>query len=93
MGASLTLIRGIFLREGLLISGIGAVIGLVLGLVVCWLQMQFHLVAFGNDAILPYYPIELQAKDFLWIFSLIMLISFLAVLYPIRVFTRTDLVH
>ena len=93
MGASLTLIRSIFMREGLLISGIGAVIGLVLGLVVCWLQMQFHLVTFGNDAILPYYPIELQAKDFLWIFSLIMLISFLAVLYPIRVFTRTDLVH
>jgi len=66
---------------------------LLLGLLVCWLQLQFHLVKFGNDFVVPYYPIELQIKDFVWIFSLIMLIGFLAALYPVRVFTKTDLVH
>ena len=93
MGAGITLIRNIFMREGLLITGIGAIIGLLLGLVVCWIQIQFHLVKFGDDFIIPYYPIVLQLKDFLWIFGLIMLIGFLAALYPVRVFTKMDLVH
>lgn len=92
MGADLSLIRSIFMREAFLISGIGAFIGLALGLVICWIQMQFHLVTFGSEFIVPYYPIELQLQDFIWIFALIMFIGFLAALYPIRVFTKTDLV-
>lgn len=87
LGADRRMIRNIFMREGFLITGIGAVGGLLLGLLVCWLQMEFHLVKFGADFIVPYYPIELQLKDFVWIFFLIMLIGFLAALYPVRVFT------
>ncbi len=93
MGASLRLIRSIFMKEGLLITAIGAAIGLLIGLFVCWLQLQFHLVKFGNEFIIPYYPIELQLKDFVWIFGLIMVIGFLSALYPIQVFTKKDLVH
>lgn len=93
MGANLNLIRNIFMREGFLITGIGALLGLLLGLLVCWLQIQFHLVKFGNDFIIPYYPVELQLQDFVWIACLIMLIGFFAALYPVRVFTKTDLVH
>lgn len=93
MGADLGLIRSIFMREGFLISGIGAIIGLLLGLTVCWLQIEFHLVKFGSEFVIPYYPIELQAADFAWIFSLIMGISFLAALYPIRIFTRMDVLR
>jgi lipoprotein-releasing system permease protein len=93
MGANLGLIRSIFMREAFLISGLGAFIGLALGLLVCWLQIQFHLVTFGSEFIVPYYPIQLQIKDFIWIFGLIMLIGFFAALYPVRVFTKTDLVH
>ncbi len=92
MGAGIGLIRSIFMREGLLITGVGAVAGLLLGLFVCWLQIEFHLVKFGSEFIVPYYPIELQFQDFIKIFLLIMLIGFLAALYPVRVFTRTDLV-
>jgi lipoprotein-releasing system permease protein len=93
LGADLKLIRSIFMREAFLISGLGAVLGLLLGLVVCWLQIEFHLVKFGSEFIVPYYPMELQLKDFVWIFGLIMCISFFAALYPVRVFTRLDLVH
>lgn len=92
LGASLQLIRSIFMKEGLLITGIGALIGLLVGLFVCWLQLQFHLVKFGNEFIVPYYPIVLQLSDFIWIFGLIMIIGFLAALYPIRVFTRVEMV-
>ena len=90
MGADKKLIRNIFMREGFLITGIGALIGLLLGLFVCWLQMEFHLVKFGSEFIVPYYPIDLQLKDFIWIFVLIMLIGFLAAIYPVRVFTRAS---
>lgn len=93
LGASLQLIRSIFMKEGLLITGVGALIGLLVGLFVCWLQLQFHLVKFGNEFIVPYYPIILQVSDFIWIFGVIMVIGFLAALYPIHAFTKTDLVR
>jgi lipoprotein-releasing system permease protein len=93
MGASINLIRNIFMREGFLITGVGAIIGLSVGLLVCWLQVQFHLVKFGDEFIIPYYPIDVQLKDFIWIFGLIMIIGFFAALYPVRVFTKMDLVH
>ncbi|MBA3664594.1 MAG: ABC transporter permease [Bacteroidetes bacterium] len=93
MGANLSLIRNIFMREGFLITGVGATLGLILGLGVCWLQIKFHLVKFGDEFVVPYYPIELQLKDFIWIFGLIMLIGFFAALYPVRVFTKRDMVR
>jgi lipoprotein-releasing system permease protein len=92
MGAHIGLIRNIFMREGLLITGVGAVIGLLAGLLVCWLQAEFHLVKFGNEFIVPYYPVEMQLVDFIRIFLLIMLIGFLAALYPVRVFTKMKMV-
>lgn len=90
MGANMRLIRNIFMGEGFLISGIGAIIGLLLGLIICWMQLEFHLVKFGSEFVIPYYPIDMQAMDFVWIFGLIMLIGFLAALYPVRIFTRMD---
>ena len=93
MGASIQLIRNIFMREGFLITGIGAGIGLALGLLICWLQMEFHFVKFGDEFVIPYYPIDIQLNDFIWLFGLIMLIGFFAALYPVRVFTKMDLVH
>lgn len=93
MGASLSLIRNIFMREGFLITGIGTALGLLLGLLVCWLQMEFHLVKFGDEFVIPYYPIKIQLQDFVWIFGLIMLIGFFAALYPVRIFTKKDLLH
>lgn len=89
LGADLSLIRNIFMREGFLITGVGALIGLVLGLLVCLIQIKFHLIEFG-DGVIPYWPIDLQLKDFVWIFSLIMLIGFFAALYPVRFFTKNE---
>lgn len=93
IGADNAFIRSIFMREGFLITGVGALTGLLLGLFICWLQMEFHLVKFGSEFIIPYYPIELQGNDFLHIFLLIMALGFLAALYPVRVFTRQRMVN
>ncbi len=93
LGADQKFIRTIFMQEGFLITSVGAISGLIIGLIVCILQQQFHLVAFEEEGVIPYYPIELQLKDFLWILGVVMGIGFLAALYPVRIFTKNDLVH
>jgi lipoprotein-releasing system permease protein len=93
LGADQKFIRNIFMQEGFLITAVGALSGLVIGLIICLLQQHFHLVEFDKESIVPYYIIELQIKDFIWILGVVMVIGFLAALYPVRVFTKNDLVH
>lgn len=93
MGANHAFIRTIFMKEGFLITIVGAGSGLIIGILVCWLQIKFHFVKFDEQYVIPYYPIEMQLKDLVWIAGLVMSIGFLAALYPVRVFTKNDLVH
>ena len=81
------------MQEGFLITSIGAFIGLVIGLIICLLQQKFHLVTFDDQSVIAYYPIDIQLKDFIWILGVVMGIGFLAALYPVRIFTKNDLVH
>lgn len=93
LGADQQFIRNIFMKEGFLITSVGALSGLILGIVVCILQQHFHLVTFDDQSVIPFYPIEMQWKDFLWIISLVMGIGFLAAIYPVRIFTKNNLIH
>ena len=93
LGADQKFIRKIFMKEGFLITSVGALSGLIIGLAVCLLQQQFHLVEFDKESIVPYYIIKLQLNDFIWILGVVMVIGFLAALYPVRVFTKNDVVH
>ncbi len=93
LGADQQFIRNIFMKEGFLITSVGALGGLILGITVCILQQQFHLVTFDDQSVIPFYPIEMQWKDFIWIIALVMGIGFLAAIYPVRIFTKNDLVH
>jgi len=93
LGADQQFIRTIFMQEGFLITSVGALSGLVIGVIICVLQQQFHLVTFDDQSVIPFYPIEMQWKDFVWILTLVMGIGFLAAIYPVRVFTKNDLVH
>lgn len=92
LGADQQFIRSIFMREGLLITAVGALSGLLLGVIVCWLQQTFHFVKFDEQYVIPYYPIEMQFKDFVWILTVVMAIGFVAAIYPVRVFTKNDLI-
>lgn len=93
LGADRAFIRLIFMREGLLITIFGALIGLLMGLAVCFIQIRFHIVKFGSNFIMDYYPIEIRWSDLLWISLMILAIGFFAALYPVRVFTKTDLLQ
>lgn len=70
LGADNSFIRGIFIREGLFISGIGGVAGLVFGVVVTLLQQTLHLIRMPQGSfIIDYYPVELHFTDLILIFA------------------------
>ena len=86
MGANQQLIRRIFLMEGMLISLIGALLGLALGAIICWLQIRFGLIQLGNDNssfVVNAYPVHMQLADFILVFITVMSIGFLASWYPV----------
>ena len=69
MGANSSFIRGIFVREGLLISGIGGGIGLLIGVVVVLLQQWFGLIALPSDGfVIESYPVRLALSDLVIVF-------------------------
>ena len=87
MGANQKLVRTIFLFEGWMISLAGATLGLILGILICWIQMEFGILKIpGNDGsfIFSVYPVQIRITDLLAIFLLVTGIGFLAAWYPIR---------
>lgn len=92
MGADSKLIRKIFLVEGMLITLIGAGLGMILGTFVCWLQITFSLIRFNEGYVVDAYPIKMEAADFAMILGVVLLIGFFAAWYPVRVFTKKHLV-
>ncbi len=69
MGADNAFMRGIFVREGLLISGIGGAIGLGLGVAVTLAQQYFGFVKMPNgNFLIENYPVELQVADLIVVF-------------------------
>ena len=90
MGANEQLIQRIFMLEGIFISMIGAVGGLVLGLLVCFAQIQFQLIKLhsGGNYIVQAYPVEVQAMDVLSVFLLVATIGLLAAWLPVRKIIR-----
>jgi lipoprotein-releasing system permease protein len=89
LGADNTLIRRIFIFEGWLISIIGALSGLILGFIICWLQMRFGFIKLnGETLIMKSYPVVLKLKDFIVVPSTVLLIGYWAAWYPVRYLTK-----
>ena len=91
LGASDRQIVQVFLFEGRLISLAGAVLGIVLGLLLCWLQQTFGLVGLGRSSgsfIIDSYPVSVHAEDILIIFITVLVSGFLAVWYPVKDFAK-----
>lgn len=89
MGATDQLIRSIFLREGALISFSGAIVGIILGFSVVFLQQEFGLVPMGlQTSVVGYYPVKMIFSDFLFTAMGIVLITFFASLRPAIMATK-----
>lgn len=91
LGASDRLIVRIFLFEGRLISLLGAMIGIVLGLLLCFIQQKFGIISLGSVAdsfIVNAYPVSVHWQDVLLIFVTVLFVGFLAVWYPVRYLSK-----
>lgn len=91
LGANDKLITRIFLFEGRMISAIGAAIGIIIGLLLCWLQQTYGLVAMGSTSgafVINAYPVSVHYDDVLIIFITVIAVGWLATWYPVRYMSK-----
>lgn len=91
LGADDRLISRIFLLEGRMISLLGAVAGILLGLLLCWMQERFGLISLGGSGesfVVEAYPVSVHAADVLLVLATVVAVGFLAVWYPVRYLSR-----
>ncbi|MCC3156140.1 ABC transporter permease [Hymenobacter sp. 15J16-1T3B] len=83
MGASPNIIRRVFLMEGAIVAQVGAVVGLSLGILICWLQQRFGLVSMGMaTSVVDSYPVKMQVSDVLWVGVAIVFITIAVSIRP-----------
>ncbi len=91
LGATDRQIVRVFLFEGRMISAIGAVAGIALGLLLCWLQQTYGLVKLGRTSgsfVVDAYPVSVHPDDIVVIFITVLIVGFVAVWYPVRYFAK-----
>ena len=91
LGGYNSFIQKIFLSEGLLIGIIGGVAGIILALIIAWMQITYHLVPLeGGSFLIDYYPVKLQWPDFVLVAITVLVIALLASWIPARKAARQE---
>ena len=90
LGATDKQVVRVFLFEGRMITFIGAVIGIILGLTLCFLQQEYGLISLGTagDFVVDAYPVSVHAWDIVLIFITVVLVGFLSVWYPVNYLSK-----
>lgn len=92
LGATDSQICTIFRLEGHIISLAGALLGLVLGVTLCWIQQEYGIVKMGDSEgsfIIETYPVSVYWTDILLILVTVLAVGWLAIWYPVRYLSRT----
>ena len=90
LGASDNQIVRIFLFEGRMISFIGAVSGVLIGLILCLIQQEYGIISLGNAGsfIVDAYPVSVHTWDVVLVFVTVLIVGFISVWYPVRYLSR-----
>lgn len=91
LGASDKFIYRIFVMEGMFVSFVGGILGMLLGFIVCFIQQTFHVIKIGGGTgnyIINYYPVQMSGMDFLIVLLTVVIISYLASRLPSGKVTR-----
>ena len=91
LGASDRQIVRVFLFEGRMISALGAVAGIVLGLLLCYLQQEYGIVGLGESSgsfVVDSYPVSVHPEDIVVVFFTVIAVGWIAVWYPVRYFSK-----
>jgi lipoprotein-releasing system permease protein len=90
LGANDGMIQKIFLSEGLLLGLMGGIGGIGLAVIICTIQIKYHLIPLqGGSFLIDYYPVKLVATDFLLVLSTIVIVALLASWLPARKAAKT----
>jgi len=76
--------RFIFTWQGLIMAGVGASIGLLVGVGVCILQLEYQLVKLDNGASFMFnaYPVALKWQDMVLVFITVLFLGFITSIFP-----------
>ena len=93
MGGSVRFLRTVFLRQGMIIAGLGGATGMALGLVVCWTQKAFGVIRIPAQTFLvDTYPVVVQAADLLWIAGSFIVVNYVIIkLTVVRMIPRSQI--
>ncbi len=87
LGASPSDVRRIFILEGNMISLLGAVVGIIIGVALCWVQQQYGIISLGRSEgsfIVEAYPVVVKPWDIILVFLTVVAVSALVVWYPVK---------
>lgn len=85
MGATTATVKRIFLFEGSLVAFTGAIIGLILGVAICWLQQTYGLVSMGMvSSLVDAYPVKMEWPDFVITALTVILVTILVSYLPAK---------
>src|SRR6185503_4135087 len=91
LGGNNNFIQKIFLSEGLLIGIFGGIAGIILALIIAWLQINYGLIRLqGGSFLIEYYPVKLKWPDFVLVAVTVLLIALLASWIPARKAARQE---
>lgn len=90
MGLDKNNLQRIFLFEGWMISIGGAIVGMILGFLLCWMQQQFGFIKLDSmgSFLVDYYPIKMKTFDFIGVFVTVVVIGLVASWYPVKYFIK-----
>jgi lipoprotein-releasing system permease protein len=91
LGGNRNFIQKIFLSEGALLALIGGITGMILALIVGWLQITYKLIPLeGGSFLIDYFPVKLQPADFLLVGVTVFIVALLASWIPSRKASRQE---
>ena len=83
IGATKASILKIFLAEGLLLGVIGCSLGIALAMLICFIQVQWHVIPLkGGTFLVNYFPVKIVATDILLVAVTTLIIAFVAAWFP-----------
>ncbi|MFO7869783.1 MAG: FtsX-like permease family protein [Bacteroidales bacterium] len=91
MGADALLIKRIFIIEGWIISVIGAIIGVTLGVLLAYIQQQYGIIGLSNvggSFVTDAYPVKIEVFDIMYVFAMVLFVGFLAAYYPVKFMSK-----
>jgi len=91
LGGSANFVQRIFLSEGLLLAVIGGIVGMLIALLVAWLQVHFKLIPLqGGSFLIDYFPVQLKVGDFFLVGATVLVIALIASWIPSKKAARNE---